>query len=281
MPYHSLVTEASDPGIWDDVVAGPWIRCSGIVDAHSEVFGAAAMERLAPLVDARVVDVGCGLGSTTRRLGELVGPRGAVVGVDNSEPFVAEARRRGGAPTVTYLCGDAAQVDLPPVDAVYSRFGVMFFPDPVAAFAHLRSLTSTGGRLAFTCWQEPSRNPWMLEPIVAAMPVLGPPQLPAPGSPGPFSLADPEVIRSTLERAGWSGIDIDSVAVEQPYPAGGAEATAEVVVQLAPPLATALRAAPEQRDAAVAAIADALRARERDGAVHFEAAAWVVSAARR
>jgi SAM-dependent methyltransferase len=278
--YDQDVTEAADrdDAIWDDVVADPWIRLSHIVDAHSDLFGEAAMQRLEPLAGRRVLDVGCGLGPTTRRLGELVGPDGVVIGVDSSPPFVAEAERRGGPATISYVVDDAASVALAPVDAVCSRFGVMFFPDPGAAFAHLRSLTKPGGRLAFACWQEPGRNPWMLEPVLASVPVLGPPQLPPPGAPGPFSMADPAVVRDILARAGWSAVEVEGLEVERPWPAGGAEASAEVMVQLQPPLATALREAPEQRDAVVAAIADALRARERDGAVYFEAAAWVVTA---
>jgi hypothetical protein len=132
--------------------------------------------------------------------------------------------------------------------------------------------------MAFVCWQDPTRNPWMLEPVLASVPVLGPPQLPPPGSPGPFALADPAAVRAILDGAGWSGIEVEGLEVEQPWPAGDPEASADAMVQLSPPLATALREAPEQRDAVVAAIVDALRPRVRDGAVYFEAAAWIVTA---
>jgi SAM-dependent methyltransferase len=280
-PYDQHVPGASeqDGGIWDDVVADPWIRFSHIVDAHGEVFGEAAMQRLEPLAGSRILDVGCGLGPTTRRLGELAGSDGTVIGVDSSPPFVAEAERRGGPDNITYVLADAATVELAPVDAVFSRFGVMFFPDPGAAFAHLRSLTRSGGRMAFACWQDPTRNPWMLEPVLASVPVLGPPQLPPPGAPGPFAMADPAAVRALLEGAGWSGIEVEGLEVEQPWPPGGGpEASADVMVQISPPLATALRARPEQRDAVVAAIVESLGPRVRDGAVYFEAAAWIVTA---
>lgn len=273
-----MPTEPDPTAVWDDLVAEPWIRLSDVVDAHSEAFGEAALRALDPLAGATVLDVGCGLGATTRRLGELVGPDGAVTGVDASAPFVAAARTRGGPPNVSYVHGDATTVELPPVDAVFSRFGVMFFPDPVAAFSHLRELTRPGGRLAFACWQAPPANPWMLEPVMAAASVLGPPDLPPPGAPGPFSLADPEVVHAVLDGAGWSSVETDGLEVVQPYPAGDARSTAEVIVQLAPPLANPLREAPDQRDAVITAIAEAVAPRERDGVVHFEAAVWIVSA---
>jgi SAM-dependent methyltransferase len=264
--------------VWDDLVAAPWIRHGDVVDGQSHRFGAAAMDRLDPLAGATVLDVGCGLGTTTWALAERTGPEGSVTGVDLSEPFVRTARARGHAPNVTFVVADAATVDLPPFDALYSRFGVMFFPDPVAAFTHLRALTRPGGRLAFACWQEAGLNPWMLEPVIAAVPVLGPPQLPPPGAPGPFAFGDAAVVRGVLEGAGWSDVEIDGLQVEQPYPAGDARQCAEVMVQLAPPLAAGLREAPEKRDEVVAAIADQLRTHEREGQVVLDAAAWIVTA---
>jgi SAM-dependent methyltransferase len=266
--------------IWDDLVADPWIRLADVVDGQSRPFGDAAADALEPLAGASVLDVGCGTGQTTWRLGARVGASGSVTGVDLSGPFIEAARRGGDAANVTFRHDDATTVALPPVDAVFSRNGVMFFPDPVAAFAHLRALGRPGARLGFTCWQDVSANQWMMVPVMASVPVLGPPQVPPPGAPGPFSLADPDTIRSVLHDAGWAGLEVDGLALEHPFPAGDARACAEVMVLLLPPLAAGVEAAPEKRAALVEAVAEALREYEHDGQVVFPAASWIVTARR-
>jgi SAM-dependent methyltransferase len=264
---------------WDDLVADPWIRYSGVVDEHSRPFGEAAMDVLEPLAGSAVLDVGCGTAETTWALGERVGAGGRVVGVDLSEPFIRFARTRGEAPNVTFESGDAASVNLDGFDRVFSRMGVMFFSDPSGAFSHLRSTTKAGGRLAFACWQAPTENPWMMLPIVASGEVLGPPELPPPGAPGPFAFADPDRIRAVLGDAGWSDVVVDGLTLTRPFPAGDAAGMAGVVTQLSPPLAAGIAAHPERRDEIVGAVTAALRPFERDGEVHIQSSAWIVSAA--
>ena len=236
------------------------------------------MDSLEPLSGVSVLDVGCGVGGTTWQLGERVGRDGHVLGVDPSAPFLDGARERGRAEHVSFVLGDAATIELDPVDAVFSRFGVMFFPDPTAAFSHLRSLVRTDGAMAFSCWQDPSTNPWMTVPVMASVPVLGPPKLPPPGQPGPFALASADTIRSVLDEAGWADVEVGDLSVERPYPAGGARECAEVMSQLHPALASGIREAPERRPELLDAVTEVLRAYERDGEVVFPAAAWIVHA---
>jgi SAM-dependent methyltransferase len=233
---------------------------------------------LEPLSDAAVIDVGCGVGGTTWQLGERVGPGGSVLGVDMSAPFVDGARERGTAEHVSFVVGDASTIDLDPVDAMFSRFGVMFFADPSAAFTHLRALVRAGGGLAFSCWQDPFANPWMTVPIMASASVLGPPQLPPPGEPGPFAFAAPDTIRAVLDAAGWSNVDVTGLSAEEPFPAGDARGCAEVMSLLNPVLAGGLRAAPERRPELLDVVTDALREYERDGEVVLPTAAWIVHA---
>jgi SAM-dependent methyltransferase len=267
-----------EDAIWDDLVSEPWVRYADVIDGHSGGVGRAAMDALEPLDGASVLDVGCGVGGTTWELGRRVGPDGRVVGVDPSAPFLDGARARGSAPNVSFVLGDAATIELGPVDAVYSRMGVMFFADPVSAFAHLRSITRPGGSLAFACWQGPLENPWMTAPVLASVPVLGPPQLPAPGQPGPFAFSEADTIRSVLADAGWRGIEVTDLSVEQPFPAGDARGCAEVMSELNPVLAEGIRNAPERRDELLDAVTDALRGYERDGEVVIPSAAWIVAA---
>jgi SAM-dependent methyltransferase len=267
-----------DENPWDEMVADPWIRFADVVDEHSRPFGEAAMDALEPLEGTSVLDVGCGTGQTTWALGSRVGPKGLVIGVDLSAPFVETARTRGDAPNVSFVAADAATVELDTVDRVFSRMGVMFFADPIGALSHLRSRTRPGGRLAFACWQDPLANPWMSVPVMASAEVLGPPDLPAPGSPGPFAFADPDRIHAVLTEAGWSDVVADDLTFRRPFPGGDAAGMADVVTQLSPPLAAGLREHPERRDELLATIAEALAPYERDGEVVLQAAAWIVSA---
>jgi hypothetical protein len=113
---------------------------------------------------------------------------------------------------------------------------------------------------------------------MATVPVLGPPQLAGPGEPGPFSLASPEAILEVLGRGGWTDIAVQPLTIDQPHPAGDAEAVARVVVEFSPPIVQGLRRKPERIHDARAAITDALRPLERDGIVHLQASALVVTA---
>jgi len=268
---------ADDP-IWGDLVSDPWVRFADVVDGHSAPFGAAAMDSLEPLESSSVLDVGCGVGGTTWELATRVGREGSVVGIDVSAPFLEGARRRGDAPQVSFVLGDAATISLDPVDAAFSRFGVMFFVDPVVAFSNLRSLVRPGGAIAFSCWRDPFANPWMTAPVLASASVLGPPSLPPPGQAGPFAFAEADRVREVLGGAGWTHVDVFDLSIEQPFPAGDARGCAEVMSQLNPVLAGGIREMPERRDDLISVVADALREYERDGEVVVPSAAWIVHA---
>jgi ubiquinone/menaquinone biosynthesis C-methylase UbiE len=118
----------------------------------------------------RIVDVGCGCGATSVALAQRVGPAGHVLGIDISAPMLARARQiqPAGLP-VDFVLGDATVYPFDPasVDLLFSRFGVMFFADPVLSFANMRRAMRPTGRLAFACWREPRENPWMMTPLQA------------------------------------------------------------------------------------------------------------------
>ncbi|WP_426573051.1 methyltransferase domain-containing protein [Aquihabitans sp. McL0605] len=263
--------------VWDDLVGDAWVRNAAVLDAHGLPFGLAAMDRLGPVDGQRVLDVGCGTGGTTRELAR----RGAdAVGVDLSERMIAHARAEAaGRAGVEHRVGTVAALDPDePFDALFSRFGVMFFDDAVAGFAHLRSLTRPGGSLAFAAWDGPFENPWMSTPVLATIPLLGPPALPGPEEPGPFSLAPPERAREVLEAAGWSDIDVDVLTIDQPYEAASVEAAATTLTEDNPVIAAGLAAHPDLRAEVHAAVVDALRPNVRDGTLVFQASAMIASA---
>jgi SAM-dependent methyltransferase len=266
--------------VWDDLLGDAWVRHADVIDRHSAPFGAAAMDALEPFMGARILDVGCGTGRTTRQLAERAGPDGVVIGVDLSRRMIDHARAvAAGVPNVSFVVDDATTLHIDErLDAIYSRNGVMFFDDPVRAFAQLRSHVRGGGRLAFSCWRDPFTNPWMSVPVLASAAVLGPPDLPGPGRAGPFAFPTTDVLVETLSGAGWTNIDIAELSVEEPYPAGDATTSAAVMTETMPPLAAGLQRRPERRDELVRAIANALRPYERDGVVVMQATGWIVSA---
>lgn len=199
----------------------------------SEVVLAAA----GPARGHRVLDLGCGAGALSRRAAGLMGPEGAVTGVDISQPLLALAGSRGapegGAP-VEYLLADAQAGPLPVsgVDRVVSRLGVMFFSDPVAAFRHLRAAMAPGGTLSAICWRRGMPdNPFFSLPLEAVAPHIGRPEPADPHAPGPMAFADGERAAALLAQAGWGEARAWRVPVTL-TPRGGAAAMAALATRL-------------------------------------------------
>lgn len=195
-------------------VAPTWIEVEDRLNEVIELPGEMAMDRLGLRPGERVLDLGCGTGRTTLRLAERVAPGGEAVGVDITEEMVARARRHAALASglhVEFVVADVQAHDFGPdrFDAAYSRFGVMFYSDPVAAFRRVRAALRPGGRLSFVCWQPVTANDWMFIPGAAAVSVTGsPPPMPGPDEPGPFSLSDPERVRTILSAAGFVDVDV-------------------------------------------------------------------------
>jgi SAM-dependent methyltransferase len=144
---------------WNRAGGERWVKHQEVLDQMVRPFGKAALERLAVRAGEHVLDVGCGCGDTLIELGRAAGERGSVTGIDLSEPMLARARERVAAATL--IAGDASEHPFGrKFDAIYSRFGVMFFGVPVAAFSHLAAALAPAGRLAFVCWRSPEENPW-------------------------------------------------------------------------------------------------------------------------
>jgi SAM-dependent methyltransferase len=261
--------------------APEWIEAVGTTAIVLDPYGEAAMDRLALGPGERVLDIGCGTGETTAALASRVGPDGSALGVDIAPDMIATSQDRNRDSAATFAVADVQVDDLggQRFDAAFSRFGVMFFADPAAAFANIRRLLTPGGRLAFACWQERSANEWMSLPVAALIEAAGvTPPPPAPGDPGPCSLADRDLIEHLLTAAGFVDIEIvdDQRMIDLP------ESRLEQVVALSSGVG-AVREAVRRADGdlaarILAAVREAVEAKVSDGRVRLTSAAYVVSA---
>lgn len=198
---------------WDGPGGEHWVADAERYDELNRRFGEHIVAALAPEPGDRVLDVGCGNGTLSLAIGPSVEPEGSVLGLDLSGPMLGVARRRAaeaGSANISFEQGDAQVAPLPEAsfDGAVSRFGVMFFEDPVAAFANLGRALRPDGRLVFACWQELLRNEWIMIPSAAALAFVPVPELGEPDAPGPFALADPDRIRSILDDAGFADITV-------------------------------------------------------------------------
>ncbi len=272
---------------WQDRAGRTWAELSDATDRQLDPLGQMAIACLAPKAGEKVLDVGCGAGQTSLELGAAVGASGRVLGVDISEALLARAQERAsaaGAANVTFLRSDAGThlFAPPPFDGLYSRFGVMFFDDPRAAFANLHAaLAPKSGRLSFVCWQAMERNPWALVPLQAVQAAL--PQLPMPaplvGAPGPFAFANPAHVTAVLTGAGFRAVDIESRTVATNL--GGArtldEAT-DYLMKIGPASRFIGDADKALRPTARAAIAQAMAGFAGESGVWCDAAILLVTA---
>ncbi|HEX4077635.1 MAG TPA: class I SAM-dependent methyltransferase [Rhizomicrobium sp.] len=197
---------------WNGPVGERWARLQEKIDLHLEGITEAALPFATAQEGERILDVGCGCGTTTFLLAFRVGRDGSAAGIDISVPMlnVARARARAQNANVVFREGDASSYDFQPVfDLVFSRFGIMFFADPVVAFANIRRAVAPGGRLVFVCWRSMAENLWASVPMQAALHLL-PPQEPAdPLAPGPFAFADGARVRAILASARYSHVEIE------------------------------------------------------------------------
>jgi SAM-dependent methyltransferase len=250
----------------------------------SDVFSSVtrvSLEAAAAKPGEQVIDIGCGTGDTLLAFARIVGPSGAVLGVDVSVPMIDFAKHRAAEATLgnaAFALADATSYAFEPhwADLVYSRFGVMFFDDPVRAFTNIRRGMKAGGRLVFVCFRTLPESPWFHVPIETARPHV-PPQPPAdPLAPGMFSLAREERLRDILTGAGFREVVLKSTDV----PIDGKDTTQSMafITQAGPLPALLENASDEQRMRATEAVRNALAANIGADGRGLHVGLWLVSA---
>lgn len=271
---------------WNGRSGERWVANEARLDAMLAAFGDAAIEAAAPVAGERVLDVGCGAGASSLELALRVGAQGQVLGVDISEPLIARAHELApkDAP-LAFQVADAGNAELPEgaFDILFSRFGVMFFDDPTAAFAHMRRALQPGGRLAFVCWRGAAENDWVRLPMGAIRDIIPSPTPPDPEAPGPFSFGDQERVTRILTAAGFADIAITPFDTAIPFGEGRArEEAVDDAVAMAfevGPLSRVLADQPTDRRArASAAVRAAFADRPGDRSVMIDGASWIVTA---
>ncbi len=252
--------------------------------ARTEKMLSRVADLLYPLAKAKsgetVLDVGSGLGPTTVELARRVAPDGRAIGLDVSAKMVALARERAAAvANIEFIAADAAayRFDTPFADLLFSRFGVMFFGDPTAAFANLRKALKPRSRMVFACWRRLSENPWMLKPLLAAYEHV--PKLPPAGDddPGPFSFANEARVTRILTGAGFTAPRFTPADLIFDLAGGNGMDTAVHQAMNIGATSTALRDQPATvRDAVAQSIRQALAPHQKGQSVELPGAIWLV-----
>jgi SAM-dependent methyltransferase len=271
---------------WNETAGPKWAQLSDVIDTQIAPLGGEALDRIGVGAGQRVLDVGCGCGQTTLELARRVGAKGAALGADISRPMLESARARAleaGVRNARFEHSDAQvhPFEAEAFDLVFSRFGVMFFSDPGAAFANLLRALRPGARLGFVCWQALAQNAWMLRPMAALAPLLSLQPPSDPHAPGPFAFADADRVTRILQDAGFGSVAVEGMEREL-LVGGGASLDDSVgfLLQMGPAGAALRDAAEDVRNKAAAAVRDAIAPFETEVGVRMPAAAWLFQATR-
>lgn len=271
---------------WKGQSGERWVANQARLDAMVAVFGQAVIEAAAPVNGERVLDIGCGAGASSLALAACVGPGGHVLGVDISEPLIDRARSLAPQDVpALFRVADASSAELPEgaFDILFSRFGVMFFDDPTAAFAHMRRALRPGGRIAFVCWRTAAENNWVRLPMGAIKSILPPSALPDPEALGPFSFGDRGRVSRILLTAGFTDVAIAPFDASVPFGEGGTrDAAIDDAVRMTlevGPLSRALADQPaDVRARASAATRAAFAEIPGERSLMINGAVWIVTA---
>jgi len=265
--------------LWNGPAGRAWVEAQEVLDRLFLPFETLLAGTVGEGAVERVLDVGCGTGALTLAVARRLGSRGRSVGIDLSAPMTDAARERAtrAGLAAEFIRADAQRHAFEPAsfDRIVSRFGVMFFADPVQAFARLRQAARSSATLTFIAWRSATENPFMTTAETAAAPLL--PDLPPrrTGGPGQFAFADAAHVRRLLDESGWRQVDIQPLDVDCRM----SEADLLHYLSWLGPVGLALQRADEPtRSRILAVLGEAFLPYARGAGVSFRAACWVVNA---
>jgi SAM-dependent methyltransferase len=275
-------TAAAQRTLWNSDVTRRWVTEQARIDRLMAEVTEAAIAAAAPKSGEHALDIGCGTGTTVLRLSEAVGSSGRVLGIDISEQQLALARQRIAAADANHVqlaLSDASTHEFTPAsfDLGFSRFGVMFFADPVAAFQNIRTAMRPTGRLLLAVFRSGPENPWATAALGAIRHLVTPPAPLGPEEPGQFSWSDPARVRRVLNGGGFRDVMLTPLDVNLRLGADAAEAAefATFVGQGA----RLLHGVPDEtRQAALVAFEAFFRQYEGPTGISLPGALWLVSA---
>jgi SAM-dependent methyltransferase len=265
--------------LWNGVAGHAWVAEQPLLDRLYAELEAVLVDAVPAGFEGRVLDVGCGTGSTTLAIARRLGPGGRCIGIDISQPMVALARSRAEQQRARaeFIRANAQEhaFETASVDRIVSRFGVMFFNNPVAAFANLRRAAIGDAGIRLVVWRAAAENPFMTAAERAAAPLL--PTLPPrrAGAPGQFAFADPQRVRGVLDQSGWTAIEIRPIDAECVLP------ESELVGYFTSlgPVGLALQQADEMtRARVIETVRPAFDGYVQGADVRFTAACWLIDA---
>ncbi len=203
---------------WSGKGGDIWVERQNAMDTMLSHLGEAALNKLNLNEGENVLDIGCGCGHTTLNIAKRISPDGQVTGLDISEPMLKRAKESANEMSISnasFNCVDVQTDDIGEevYSAAFSRFGVMFFEDPIAAFHNINKSLITGASLSFVCWQSPALNPWQSLFIEAVKKYVDLPS-PPPRSPSPFAFMESEYVSSILEESNFQNIMIEGHEAE-------------------------------------------------------------------
>ena len=259
-----------------------WLHSWRQIDAFLDPFTEALLQKADMRGGESGIDIGCGPGTTTLRLAKNAAPGGRVIGVDISRVLIDIAKTRVADRPVDTVRFERADASVYPfeeerADLAISRFGVMFFDDPVGAFLNIRRGLKRDGRLVFVCWQGVDQNPWMHSGIQLALQYVPPPEPTQPGTPGAFAFADPDRVRAILVDAGFRNVEIEAVTPQVVVAPTAKDATA-FFVELGPGSNLFKDLEPPRLEQVTAKLIEHYAEHTTEDGVQMGAAAWLVAA---
>ena len=262
---------------WNGKAGDTWADAQERMDAMLKPISQAAINFAEPKSDERAIDIGCGCGETTLALNDL---GLSVWGVDVSAPMLEIAKQRAqGRQNVAFSKADAASQNYTPDhQLVFSRFGVMFFDNPIAAFTNIKTALTPEGRLSFVCWQAPRHNAWVSLVGAAVQPLLPEPTEPVdPKAPGPFAFADRDYLFDLLEQAGFTNITIEPYEAKLKL-ASNLDDALRFQSEIGPMARVLAELSGEKQAQAMQAARSVLAQQMTDDGLHLGSATWLVSA---